>query len=70
MDDPLWASRVLGGRAGEPSRQPGKETRWRVYRQEKREGQAKNAASEWDLISGMLGLAVRVGQVSGVQQLE
>ena len=30
MQDPLWVSRVLMGRTGEPSRQPGQATRWDV----------------------------------------
>ena len=30
MENPLWVSRVLVGRTGEPSTQPGQGTRWDV----------------------------------------
>ena len=28
MEDPFWVSRILVGRSGAPSRQPGQGTRW------------------------------------------
>lgn len=61
-------SHTCVGSTGEPSRQSGQGRRGGVQTSGSEEGRAKNKASEWVVVYGLLRLSVRVGgQVSRVQ---